>query len=247
MPSSSRQASAISQARASSASMSTPIERGRKEAEGRERRVAAADRRLAGRRSPRTSARAPSWASAEPGSVIATHCVTARARASRSSRCASASRASSRTSTPRRRAFAPGRAALEVADRLRVGGVEDVEARRPERRAESPRARARSRPSRAGRPRRSRREQRARRAEQRVACSRIRAGSSSQPSQRASSLPVHTVGSRDQMRATSSRAFGASPRRQLAALGLDARDQLVERSRRTSATPSSSSVSTTSS
>src|SRR6266851_6578389 len=57
--------------------------------------------------------------------------------------------------------------------------------------------------------------------------SRMRRGSSSQPSQCASSCPVQTVGSRSQMRSTSS--FGAnSGGDKLAALGANPVEQLCE-------------------
>src|ERR1700674_172408 len=60
---------------------------------------------------------------------------------------------------------------------------------------------------------------------------RPRAGSSSQPSHFASFLAVQTVGSRDQIRSTSSRRSVVTSRRgESAALGADVVDQLVERS-----------------
>ena len=203
LPSSRRHASAISCARSSSRVEVDAHQRRGHDPEQRERRVAAADRRLA-REDARNSRSRASCSSSEPGSVIARSTARRAGAASRSIACASASRASCPTSTRRGRASARDRAAPRARGSPPGASCRERGTARAERPAQH-----------LGRERRAAhaeqhdvvdaRPRRPRRASATSTSSRMRVGSSSQPSQCASSAPVQTVGSRDQIRSTSSR------------------------------------------
>ena len=200
-------------------------------------------RSSARRRRPRgTRARARAARAREPGSVIATHCAPVAARLPRSSRCASASRASRPTSTRRRTACARGRASPRAA-RIASGCVVSSTWKR------SPPNVWRSTSGASVEPPIPSRTTR-----------RSRPSTSSASVQHPVDVLAHPRAARRASRATAprprpSRRSGRAPRSarraralivkraaSCAALRADPVDQLGERVRRTSATPSTSSV-----
>ena len=204
-------------------------QRGRHEPERRQRRVAPADRRLAGEdaRKPRSRA---SCSSAEPGSVIATNCSPAP-RASRSSRvCERVSSVVARLRGRDEERALEIELRLERADRLRVRRVEDVEALGAERAAQHLRRERRAAHAEQRRRRRSRRRDVVGEREQQVdaprACAAARRASRATAPRR---RPVQTrrVARPDPL--DDARVATVTRRRGLAALGADALEQLVER------------------